>query len=78
MATKGQQPLATVMADLAEKKVTGALVATSEGSTREILFTNGEIRAARSHLEAEKLGMWLVTRGKINEDDRALILRPGR
>ena len=74
MATKGHQPLATVMADLAEKKVTGALVATSEGSTREILFTNGEIRAARSHLEAEKLGMWLVTRGKINEDDRALIL----
>ena len=62
------------MAGLAEKKVTGALVATSEGSTREILFTNGEIRAARSHEETEKLGMWLVDRGKINEDDRALIL----
>jgi len=62
------------MAELAEEKVTGALVATSEGSTREILFTNGEIRAARSHEETEKLGMWLVSRGKINEDDRALIL----
>ena len=74
MATKGHQPLPTVMADLAEKKVTGALVATSEGSTREILFTNGEIRAALSHEETEKLGMWLVDRGKINEDDRALIL----
>jgi len=74
MATKGHQPLPTVMADLAEKKVTGALVATSEGLTREILFTNGEIRAARSYEETEKLGMWLVDRGKINEDDRALIL----
>ena len=74
MATKGHQPLPTVMADLAEKKVTGALVAISEGTTREILFTNGEIRAARSHEETEKLGMWLVDRGKINEDDRALIL----
>jgi len=68
------QPLPSVMADLAQKKVTGALVVTSEGSTREILFANGEIRAARSHIEAEKLGMWLVSRGKISEDDRALIL----
>ena len=74
MVTIEHQPLPSVMADLAQKKVTGVLVATSEGSTREILFTNGEIRAARSHLEAEKLGMWLVSRGKINEDDRALIL----
>ena len=68
------QPLPSVMADLAQKKVTGSLMVTSEGSTREILFTNGEIRAARSHIEAEKLGMWLVSRGKITEDDRALIL----
>jgi tetratricopeptide (TPR) repeat protein len=74
MATTQHQPLPSMMADLAQKKVTGALVATSEGSTREILFTRGEIRAARSQLEAEKLGMWLVSREKINEDDRALIL----
>jgi curved DNA-binding protein CbpA len=74
MATEGHQPLPSMMADLAQKKVTGALVATSEGSTREILFTKGEIRAARSQIEAEKLGMWLVSRERINEDDRALIL----
>jgi curved DNA-binding protein CbpA len=74
MATLKHQPLPSMMADLAQKKVTGALVATSENSTREILFTKGEIRAARSQLEAEKLGMWLVSREKINEDDRALIL----
>ncbi len=50
------------------------MVATSGSSRREVLFTNGEIRAARSHEEEEKLGMWLVQRGRISEDDRALIL----
>lgn len=62
------------MADLAIKRVTGSLVVTSDGAVREILFTNGEIRAARSQIEEEKLGMWLAARGKISEDDRALIL----
>ncbi len=50
------------------------MVASSGRVRREVLFTNGEIRAARSHEEDEKLGMWLVQRGKISEDDRALIL----
>jgi len=62
------------MADLATRRVTGSLVVTSDGVVREILFTNGEIRAARSQIEDEKLGMWLAARGKISEDDRALIL----
>ena len=34
----------------------------------------GEVRAARSTLESEKLGLWLVERGRISEDDRALTL----
>jgi len=62
------------MAELATERATGSLVATSDGLIREILFTNGEIRAARSHIEEEKLGLWLATRDKISEDDRALIL----
>jgi len=62
------------MAELAAARATGSLQAASGSSVREILFTNGEIRAARSQLEEEKLGMWLVDRRKISEDDRALIL----
>jgi hypothetical protein len=62
------------MADLASARATGSLQAESDAGVREILFTNGEIRAARSQVEEEKLGMWLVERGKISEDDRALVL----
>jgi len=74
MAATEHQPLPSMMADLERRRATGSLVVTSDGAVREILFTNGEIRAARSQLEQEKLGMWLVSRGKISEDDRALIL----
>jgi curved DNA-binding protein CbpA len=74
MAVKNNQPLPSMMADLAKAGVTGALSATADGATREIMFTKGEIRAARSYVEEEKLGMWLVARGKIAEDDRALML----
>ncbi len=63
-----------MMADLTKAGVTGALSATADGATREIMFTRGEIRAARSYVEEEKLGTWLVARGKIAEDDRALML----
>jgi curved DNA-binding protein CbpA len=62
------------MADLAKDGVTGVLSATANGDTREIMFTRGEIRAARSYVEDEKLGAWLVSRKKITEDDRALML----
>jgi curved DNA-binding protein CbpA len=62
------------MADLAVSKSTGVLSASTKTANREVLYVNGEIRAARSNLEEEKLGMWLVERGKISEDDRALTL----
>ncbi len=68
------RPLPSLMAELAAARATGSLKAVAGSSVREILFTNGEIRAARSHQEEEKLGMWLVDRSKISEDDRALIL----
>lgn len=73
-AAAEHRPLPTLMADLAAARATGSLEAVSGAGLREILFTNGEVRAARSQLEEEKLGMWLVDRGKISEDDRALIL----
>jgi tetratricopeptide (TPR) repeat protein len=62
------------MAELTQRKATGLLAAVTDSTRREILWVNGEIRAARSSAEDEKLGMWLVDRGKISEDDRALSL----
>ena len=62
------------MAGLAGDQSTGTLVISSEDVSREIFFVNGEIRAARSNLEKEMLGMWLVERQWISEDERALTL----
>jgi tetratricopeptide (TPR) repeat protein len=62
------------MARLAAEQSTGILAAATEHTRREILFVKGEIRAARSSAEEEKLGMWLVDRGVISDDDRALSL----
>jgi hypothetical protein len=62
------------MYQLVNENASGCLVAISDGVQREIVFVDGEIRAARSNLEDEKLGMWLVRRDKISEDDRALTL----
>lgn len=70
----GLGPLPTTMADLAETRSTGVLVSDADSVRREIVFVNGEIRAARSNAEEEKLGMWLVERERISEDDRALTL----
>jgi curved DNA-binding protein CbpA len=74
MAKKDKRPLPSVMADLAKAGVTGVLSAAANDETREIMYTRGEIRAARSYVEEEKLGTWLVSREKITEDDRALML----
>lgn len=69
-----KQALPDHLARLAAEQATGILAAATEHTRREILFVNGEIRAARSTAEEEKLGMWLVDRGVISEDDRALSL----
>ena len=74
MAKQNDRPLPSMMADLAKAGVTGVLSATAGAAVREIMYTRGEIRAARSYVEDEKLGTWLVVRGRITEDDRALML----
>jgi curved DNA-binding protein CbpA len=66
--------LPSLMAQLAEDGATGVLVARADDTKREIIFVDGEIRAARSDLEDEKLGLWLVHRKKVSENDRALTL----
>lgn len=68
------QPLPSYLARLATSRASGVLVASCESLRREIMFVDGEVRAARSDSEDEKLGMWLVTRAAISEDDRALTL----
>ena len=65
--------LPTHMAGLANETATGVLAAATDRARHEILFVNGGT-AARSSSEEEKLGMWLVDRGKISEDDRAFSL----
>lgn len=62
------------MARVSRESSTGILAAATSRTRREIMFVKGEIRAARSSAEEEKLGMWLVDRSKISEDDRALSL----
>jgi curved DNA-binding protein CbpA len=74
MGGSTRQPLPSLLAELANRRVTGSLMTTAGDAVREILLTRGEVRAARSHLEDEKLGKWLVSQGRISEDDRALIL----
>ncbi len=68
------QPLPSRMARLAGGQATGTLVVATDRARREIFFVNGEIRAARSDLEPEMIGKWLVARGRISEDERALTL----
>jgi hypothetical protein len=68
------QPLPSRMARLAADKSTGTLVIGSDDARREIFFVMGEIRAARSNVEGEMLGKWLVEHSKISEDERALTL----
>jgi tetratricopeptide (TPR) repeat protein len=68
------QPMPTRMAKLASDQSTGTLVVGTDDARREVFFVNGEIRAARSNVETEMLGMWLVEHGKISEEERALTL----
>ena len=74
MAMQNNRPLPSVMADVAKAGLTGALRTKADATVREIMYTRGEIRAARSYVEEEKLGAWLVARERISEDDRALML----
>lgn len=62
------------LADLAREQASGVLRVVTDDGRREVVFTDGEIRAARSEQEEERLGRWLVDRGLLTEDQRALTL----
>ncbi len=62
----GQQ-LPHTLSELKNDRATGTLQVATLTATRELLFVDGEIRAARSTAETEKLGSWLVSKGVISE-----------
>lgn len=68
------RPLPEAMARISRSRSTGILSAVVGQTVRELLFVDGELRAARSNAEEEKLGTWLVLRERISENARALTL----
>ncbi len=72
------RPLPDLMASVASRRSTGILAAVCGKAQRELIFVDGELRAARSNVEEEKLGSWLVERGIIDENDKALTLLVGQ
>jgi curved DNA-binding protein CbpA len=67
-------PFPEVLASLNESQATGALRITDPGGTRWIYFVEGELRAATSDREHEKLATWIEQRGLISEEQRAYAL----
>jgi tetratricopeptide (TPR) repeat protein len=63
-----------VLSSLRRTAATGNLQLTAAAGVRQLVFVDGELRAARSSVESEKLGSWLVERGAISEDRKALSL----
>ncbi len=64
------KPLPELMAELNRRRDTGTLAVVGARGRRELLFVNGELRAARSEIEAERLASWLVARHFITEEDK--------
>lgn len=62
------------MAWLNQAGATGTLAIRQGSGERELLFVDGELRAARSTCDGEKLGSWLVGRGRITEEEKQLTL----
>jgi hypothetical protein len=66
------RPLPEIMASLHRAGVSGKLAVTTSSGSRELIFEGGYLRAARSSVEDEMLGSWLVANGVITEDVMAL------
>lgn len=68
------RPIPEILSDLVQEKASGILTAMGVEAHRGIVLVDGEIKAARSTLEEEKLGLFLVSRHWLDEDDRAQAL----
>jgi curved DNA-binding protein CbpA len=63
--------LAHQLSRLARRHATGLLTSATADCSREIIVIDGEVRSARSNIEEEMLGLWLVRHGAIEETERA-------
>lgn len=74
LANDDPRPLPVILAELHRGGASGSLAVLGAEASRELLFTNGELRAARSSDEAEKLGTWLVDQGDITAEQLGIAL----
>lgn len=72
-------PLPDILSRLNSEKKTGKLTVESTAASRDLLFVDGELRAARSSAESEKLGSWLVSQRVLSEARKqgALLIQEG-
>ena len=72
-------PLPEIISQLNVAKSTGKLTVDSTAASRDLLFIDGELRAARSSSESEKLGSWLVSQKVLPEARKqgALLIQEG-
>lgn len=71
--------LPEILSRLSSEKKTGKLTVESTVGSRDFLFVDGELRAARSSSENEKLGSWLVSQRVLSEARKqgALLIQEG-
>ncbi len=69
------QPLPELLSLLVRENASGIVHISGHSVVRKIFLVEGEIRAAISSLESEKVGSWLVGRGIITERQKTQALR---
>ncbi len=67
-----RRPLPELMAAVTAAGATGVLGVGSARGRRDLYFVGGELRAARSSVEGERLGEWLAGRGVVSSEEVAL------
>lgn len=68
------RPLPEILSELVQTKASGILTAMGAEAHRGIVLVDGTVKAARSTLEEEKLGLYLVEKHWLDENDRAQAL----
>lgn len=70
-----EEPLPEILRDLNRRGATGILTVGTPSIDREFIFVSGELRAARSSIESEKLGSWLVVHSLISPGRKKELLQ---
>jgi curved DNA-binding protein CbpA len=68
------RPLANIVSAFSRESFTGTLAVFGDEVGRFFLFVDGELRAARSNAEEEKMGSWLVHREFLSEEQKSSFL----